>query len=522
MGFSSQKLVRCPRGVGPTIQPLDWMGRFFPTELPNLGWGWGVPTVVPPTNPQASNIMNKKKLLALGVPLSAVVPAITCIQRAAQDRGTKRKPQQVIVQLIAEPEAYLTDPHYAALAAAVLEDRRFEPAAPITYQVWGSDIDPQALHQMQQACRVPGARAAAVMPDAHVGYGLPIGGVLATEGVVIPYAVGVDIACRMRLSITDLPYAVVQENDPQSCQGLDRALERGTLFGTGRQFKTPHSHEVLDRDWTLTAVTRENKDRAWKQLGSSGSGNHFVEWGVVDLPLADLGLPAGRYVGLLSHSGSRGTGAAVCARYSQIARQNLPARYKDDSAMAHLAWLDLKSQAGQEYWAAMNLMGDYAAANHQVIHDQVLRLAGAQPLAVIENHHNFAWQETYHGQAWVVHRKGATPAGKGVLGVIPGSMASPCFLVRGKGEPTSLHSASHGAGRQMSRTAALARFQWGEWKTHLQHKNVRLLAGGLDEVPGAYKDIRTVMAAQEDLVETLATFHPRIVMMCGDGSRAED
>lgn len=466
--------------------------------------------------------MNKKKLLALGVPLTAVVPAIGCIQRAAQDREHKRKPAQVIVELLAAPENYLQDPHYADLATAVLEDRQYEPEAAIDYRVWGTDIDDAALFQMQQACRVPAARAAAVMPDAHVGYGLPIGGVLATEGVVIPYAVGVDIACRMRLSITDLPVEVVEDNDPRQCATLDKALERGTLFGAGGGFKSRHQHEVLDRDWTMTAVTRENKDRAWKQLGTSGSGNHFVEWGVIELPEADLGLPAGRYVGLLSHSGSRGTGAAVCARYSQIARQSLPVRYRDDKHLAHLAWLSLDSQAGQEYWAAMNLMGEYAAANHQVIHEKVLRLAGAQALNVIENHHNFAWQEIHDGQNWVVHRKGATPAGPGDLGVIPGSMASPCFVVRGLGGPGSLNSASHGAGRQMSRTAAMAKFKWAEWKDHLRHKNVRLLAGGLDEVPGAYKDIRQVMAAQDDLVQSIAVFHPRIVMMCGDGSRAED
>ncbi len=466
--------------------------------------------------------MNKKKLLALGVPPMAVVPAIQCIQQAAQDRQNKRKPQVVIAQLLESPQDFLTDPHYGRLAEVVIDEQNFEPSDPINYQVWGDDIDAQALFQMQQACRVPGARAAAVMPDAHVGYGLPIGGVLATEGVVIPYAVGVDIACRMRLSITDLPADLVDENDPKACQELDRALEKGTLFGTGKNFKIPHDHTVMDRDWTITAVTRENKDRAWKQLGSSGSGNHFVEWGLIELPQPDLGLSAGRYVGLLSHSGSRGAGAAVCNRYSQIARQNLPARYKDDIHLQHLAWLSLQDQAGIEYWEAMTLMGEYAAANHQVIHKKVLQLAGAQALQVIENHHNFAWKETHDGSQRIVHRKGATPAGPGDLGVIPGSMASPCYVVRGKGGAGSLDSASHGAGRQMSRTAALSKFRWGEWKDHLQKKNVRLLAGGLDEVPGAYKDIRQVMAAQEDLVQAIATFHPRIVMMCGDGSKAED
>lgn len=466
--------------------------------------------------------MNKRKLMALGVPGPVVVTAITCIQRAAQDRAANGKPQHVIPLIVANPEAYLEDPYYRALAEGLIAERAYETPDPIDYRVWGEDLDPAALYQMQQACRVPGARAAAVMPDAHVGYGLPIGGVLATVGTVIPYAVGVDIACRMRLSITDLPVERLEANDPRECASLDRALQDGTLFGAGGRFKHPHDHEVLQRDWTITAVTRENRDRAWRQLGTSGSGNHFVEWGVVTLPEPDLGLPAGRYVGLLSHSGSRGVGASVCNRYSQIARQRLPERYKDDPGLAHLAWLSLDSDAGQEYWAAMNLMGDYAAANHQIIHRQVLKLAGAEALQVVENHHNFAWRERHGDEDWIVHRKGATPAADGDLGIIPGSMASPCYIVRGKGVPASVNSASHGAGRQMSRSAAVRAFRWPEWRDHLQKKNVRLLAGGLDEVPGAYKDIRQVMAAQSDLVDTLATFFPRIVMMCGDGSRAED
>ena len=140
----------------------------------------------------------------------------------------------------------------------------------------------------------------------------------------------------------------------------------------------------------------------------------------------------------------------------------------------------------------------------------------------MENHHNFAWLEEHNGKQLYVHRKGATPAGVGALGVIPGNMADSAFIVRGKGNPASLNSASHGAGRKMSRTKAKEMFRWGEWKDHLNKKNVRLLAGGLDEVPGAYKNIHDVMAAQQDLVEIVGEFMPRIVMMCGDGSRPED
>jgi tRNA-splicing ligase RtcB len=202
-----------------------------------------------------------------------------------------------------------------------------------------------------------------------------------------------------------------------------------------------------------------------------------------------------------------------------VAEQKLPKVYHDRKK---LAWLSLDSQEGQEYWLAMNLMGEYAAANHAVIHRNVLERAGANPLAVIENHHNFAWKEQHSERELIVHRKGATPAGAGVLGVIPGSMADTCFVVRGKGKVESLASAAHGAGRCMSRTEARKKFSWKQWKPILERRGIRLLAGGLDEVPGVYKDIRTVMAAQKDLVEIVATFDPKVVLMCSDGSRAED
>jgi tRNA-splicing ligase RtcB len=270
-------------------------------------------------------------------------------------------------------------------------------------------------------------------------------------------------------------------------------LGKGTLFGAGKQWQRPYDHPVLDEDWTVTAVTREVRERATKQLGTSGSGNHFVEWGIVTLPQEEFGLEAGEYVALLSHSGSRGAGAKVCQRYTDIARRLAPAKIRDDSQLRHLCWLDMSTEPGQEYWLAMQLMGKYASANHEIIHRSVTRLAGATSLFTIENHHNFAWLEEHEGRQLYVHRKGATPAGQGDLGVIPGNMADSCFVVRGKGKAGSLNSASHGAGRRMSRTAAKKGFNWKQWRDHLASKNVRLLAGGLDEVPGAYKDIHQVM-----------------------------
>ncbi len=466
--------------------------------------------------------MNKKQLIQLGVPEDCVSTAIAVVQTVARDK-TVEAPKKLIPKLVAAPEVYAADANYGPLAEAIIEYRKNDvPLTEIDYQRWGDDLDDNSIQQIRNACKLPISRAAALMPDAHSGYGLPIGGVLACENAVIPYGVGVDIACRMKMTITDLPVETVQRNDQQQCAELDRALERGTLFGTGKGWQRPHEHPVLDEDWTITAVTREARQRATRQLGTSGSGNHFVEWGIVTLPQPDLGLESGQYVALLSHSGSRGPGAMTCRRYTDIARQRAPSKIKNDPQLRHLCWLEMDSAEGQEYWAAMNLMGRFASANHAVIHRNVTRLAGAQSLATIENHHNFAWQETHQGQSWYVHRKGATPAGAGELGVIPGNMADSCFVVRGKGNAASLNSASHGAGRRMSRTKAKQQFHWKQWHDHLKQKNVRLLAGGLDEVPGAYKNIHDVMAAQSDLVEVVAEFMPRIVMMCGDGSRPED
>ena len=226
------------------------------------------------------------------------------------------------------------------------------------------------------------------------------------------------------------------------------------------------------------------------------------------------------YLALLSHSGSRGAGAQVCACYSKLAMDlrshSLPKEY------LQLAWLDLDSEPGQEYWAAMELMGKYAAANHALIHKHIAKNLGAKVLLDVENHHNFAWKEKHGGRELIVHRKGATPADRGVIGIIPGSMATPGFLVRGKGNAESLHSASHGDGRAMSRTAARQKYRWSPVLDHLKHRGVSLLSAGLREVPFAYKDIHQVMAQQQDLVETLARFDPKLVKMAPAGERPED
>jgi tRNA-splicing ligase RtcB len=275
----------------------------------------------------------------------------------------------------------------------------------------------------------------------------------------------------------------------------------------------------MDENWSVTALTRQLKDKAWGQLGTSGSGNHFVELGLFELDEADLGLEPGRYLALLSHSGSRGAGATIAAHYSKLA-MSLHPELPDE--LTRLAWLGLESEEGREYWSAMELMGKYASANHACIHHHVARSLGARVLLSVENHHNFAWKEEHDGEQVIVHRKGATPAGTGVVGVIPGSMATTTYIVRGKGNTESLESAAHGAGRLMSRTRAKETFRWPEVRRLLAERGVTLLSAGLDEVPMAYKNIETVMAAQSDLVEPIARFQPKIVKMAGAGEPPED
>ena len=387
-----------------------------------------------------------------------------------------------------------------------------------TYQQWGLDHEAGAVAQMEEACRLPIALQGALMADAHQGYGLPIGGVLATANEVIPYAVGVDIACRMKLSVFNRKGNTLGGAIDQ----LENYIAKETRFGVGCEFQERREHAVMDQDWSVSPITKEMKDKAWAQLGTSGSGNHFVEFGVFTPAAGSFDAMSGEYLALLTHSGSRGTGARVCAHYSRAA----VARHPELSGTAkNLAWLSLEEEQGQEYWAAMNLMGVYASANHELIHRHLARRVGATVLVEVENHHNFAWKESHEingtRREVIIHRKGATPAAPGVLGIIPGSMASPGFLVRGRGVPSSLDSASHGAGRRMSRKQAKLSFTWSETKKLLTERGVRLISAGIDEVPGVYKDIHTVMAAQTDLVEVLGQFDPKLVKMCPSGN-AED
>ena len=414
----------------------------------------------------------------------------------------------------------MDDEIFAEAARAILDhlDSRagYTPRAiSAPYRRWGSDIEAGAVTQMKNACALPVTFRGALMPDAHVGYGLPIGGVIGVEGAVIPYAVGMDIGCRMKLSILDRPISALERGR----RDLEGALLNETSFGVGASFSRRRDHRVMDEDWKVSDVTAAQRDRAWAQLGTSGSGNHFVEFGVLEVETKMLGVAPGKHLALLSHSGARGAGAEVAKTFSRMAMDLHPELPKE---LIHLAWLPLDDDRGREYWRAMELMGRYSAANHQLIHQHVTRALGAQIIGGVENHHNFAWRERHFDRDLVVHRKGATPAGEGVLGVIPGSMGTPGYVVKGRGEPESLSSAAHGAGRRMSRAAAKKRFTQADVKRFLDKRRVRLISADVDEAPMAYKDIDQVMAAQADLVEPVATFHPRLVRMAPPGERSGD
>ena len=456
-----------------------------------------------------------KDLLKLGYPKGKALGVAINVMLKNYKRSSQQEVLDILKEVIEQPDKYKDD---AILGQIVVElqqkpsipKKEYELAQKIPcYPVFGgSAIEEGTINQMNIAMTLPIAAKGALMADAHQGYGLPIGGVLATENAIIPYGVGMDIGCRMCLSIYDLkPDFLKKERD-----NLKDVLVDNTRFGHD-SFDRTLDDEVLHRTaFKEIPFVKKLRTKAIKQIGSSGSGNHFVEFGLVHITDKnnEWSLPIGEYVGLLSHSGSRGLGAAIARHYTQIAKEKcLLPKYAQN-----LAWLDLDSEEGMKYWLAMNLAGDYASACHHQIHRRIGKALGEKPLATVENHHNFAWKEQLaDGRELIVHRKGATPAGKGVLGIIPGSMTAPGFIVRGKGNETSLQSASHGAGRVMSRRKAKNSTTYHELKKHLKACGVELIGGGLDESPLAYKNIHKVMKHQKELVEVIGTFLPKIVRM---------
>jgi tRNA-splicing ligase RtcB len=415
-----------------------------------------------------------------------------------------------------DPEAYVNDALLGRVADSFIAKE--EACLHTTFELLqetgqlkiygGKEIEHSAKQQMETAMSLPVTVQGALMPDAHTGYGLPIGGVLATHEAVIPYAVGVDIGCRMALSILDEGEHFLKSHAYQ----MKMALKEHTHFGMEGGLSIQQEHEVLESaTFRETDFLKRLQLKAARQLGSSGSGNHFVEFGLIELFEGNaLQLPAKKYMALLSHSGSRGLGANIAQHYTRIAMDTC----KLPRHAQQLAWLDMNSEAGQEYWLSMNLAGDYAKACHDRIHVNVLKAVGLQALAKVENHHNFAWKDKLaDGSEVIIHRKGATPAHEGEPGIIPGSMTTAAYLVTGKGVANALYSASHGAGRAMSRKRAKENMTASGLKKMLANAGVSLIGGSIEENPLAYKDIERVIQAQRELVEIQGRFMPKIVRM---------
>lgn len=459
------------------------------------------------------NKISGKDLIKLGFPkTNAINVALGQINRYRK----KEKKDRILneaKEVLLRPENYAGHETWGKLAESLIQpvEIKLHELRPtrVPFTLFGeNETDEQTKFQFYDSLKLPVAVAGALMPDAHYGYGLPLGGVLAVDNAVIPYGVGVDIGCRMSLSVFDLPgdYLIGKTDKFQNI------LIEHTKFGMKEVHKVKADHELFSRDeFREIPLLKGLLDKAYNQLGTSGGGNHFVEFGIVEFTETkpEWALEKGSYLAVLSHSGSRGLGANIARHYTTLAGKQTPL----PKHVQHLAWLNLDTHDGQEYWKAMNLAGDYAKACHDDIHRRIAKALGKKVLLNIENHHNFAWKEMMDGKEYIVHRKGATPAAEGVLGIIPGSMTAPGYIVEGKGNRESLNSASHGAGRVLSRAKCKQTYTRNDVKNVLKQNGVTLIGGNVDEAPMAYKDIEKVMNCQQELVRVLGTFTPKVVRM---------
>ena len=377
--------------------------------------------------------------------------------------------------------------------------------APVKAWTRGVQVETRAVDQLRRTASMPFVHGwVAAMPDVHVGIGATIGSVVPTKGAVIPAAVGVDIGCGMSAVGTTLT-----ANDlPESLKGLRKAIEMRVPVGKGA-FKKPGEGqlEVWSRlgpryDKLVAArPTLASKDPA-TQLGTLGSGNHFIE---VCLDERDR-------VWFMLHSGSRGLGNRFGTMFIELAREDMRTHLKS-LPDEDLSYFEEGSAHFDEYVEAVSLAQEYALENRRLMMLAVIE--GAKSTRVlppfdaavmaVDCHHNYVTRERHFGEDVLVTRKGAVRAGKGQLGIIPGSMGARSFIVRGKGNAESFESCSHGAGRALSRTAARAQFTLEQHVEATKGIECRKDSGVIDETPAAYKSIDAVMAAQADLVEVVHT-----------------
>jgi tRNA-splicing ligase RtcB (3'-phosphate/5'-hydroxy nucleic acid ligase) len=363
----------------------------------------------------------------------------------------------------------------------------------IPLKIWfdhHDQVDREALNQAINLTKLPFAfRQVALMPDAHTGYGMPIGGVLAAVETIIPYAVGMDIGCGMHAA--RLPYKADQFPSEKIKTALNR-IKTAIPLGFNWHQKIQKG-EVLDKMPLHLTLFQEEDKRIRKQLGTLGGGNHFIE----------LQRDPGDFLWIMIHSGSRNIGKQTAEHYHRRAKE-ICRKSRVALPTAELSFLPLETEDGQEYLEAMNWCLDFAYMNRQRMMDVVLDVLETSAIEELDIHHNYAAREKHFGKDVWVHRKGATLAENGQLGIIPGSMGSPSYIVRGKGNPESFFSCSHGAGRRMGRKEATRRFALNDVLAELKQNGIEIAAANLrdltEEATEAYKDIDQVMKMQQDLV----------------------
>jgi tRNA-splicing ligase RtcB (3'-phosphate/5'-hydroxy nucleic acid ligase) len=391
-----------------------------------------------------------------------------------------------------------------------------QPEFRVPVKTWipPDDIEDGAMTQIENAATHPDASAhIAIMPDVHVGFGVTIGCVFPTENVVVPNAVGVDIGCGM----CALDTGVIFDRDR-----MDKSFWKQWAGQLRRDVPTGfsiHRNRVdlgdLDRELCEPTLQPLLKERAAFQLGTLGGGNHFLEAQVDE----------DDHIWLMVHSGSRHTGLRIANHYNKLA--NEIAASIGRSITKDLAVLPIDDQVGRDYLHDAAWATDFALESRKRMLDRMLyALQRQEPDAsdaagMINIHHNFARIETHDGHEVVVHRKGATSAEDGELGIIPGSMGAASYIVRGKGNPASLESCSHGAGRRMGRNAARKTISEREFVTSLEGTYSKPSMTYIDEAPGAYKDIDTVIEQQRDLVDVVRRLQP-IITVKGDSRARED
>jgi tRNA-splicing ligase RtcB len=366
----------------------------------------------------------------------------------------------------------------------------------IPVKLWLDDIEEGALAQAKDLANLKFSfKHIAIMPDSHFGYGMPVGGVMATEQVIVPNAVGVDIGCGMVAMKSDIKVEDMTQDELKRIMGEIRKV---IPLGFNHQ-KEKQEWEGFNRAPDIPIIQKELENAKY-QLGTLGGGNHFIE-----IQKGDDG-----YVWLMIHSGSRNFGLQTATEYHNKATK-MCEKWAADIPNSDLSFLPMDSPEGQEYFKAMNYALEFAFANRKLMMDRVVEIVGKEHFLedLINIHHNYAAMENHFGKNVLVHRKGATKATSGLTGIIPGSMGAPSYITEGLGNEESFMSSSHGAGRRMGRKVAIKTL---DLKTEQDSMGDILgkprSAKNLDEAPGAYKPIDVVMANQTDLVKIKTKLEP--------------